>query len=430
MVTQDLTETRELLAFIDASTSPFHACAEMATRLEAAQFVQVHEDSLWTDEPGRFYVLRAGCLTAWIVSPDTAPEAGFRIIGAHTDSPNLRVKPKPDTGTAGYRQLGVEVYGGVLLNSWLDRDLGLSGRVMVRGARESETRLLQTSRPLLRVPQLAIHLDRDINTKGLLLNKQKHMSPVWALGTGDEDGLRKFLGEELKVDATDVLSWDLMCHDTNPSTIFGRDDEFISAPRLDNLASCFSGLRALLAAAENGSKEVVPMVSFFDHEEVGSQSRSGAGGPILGDLIERSVMSRGGAREDYHRAIAGSLCVSADMAHATHPNYVERHEPDHFLAINAGPVIKINSNQRYATDAETEAMFQRICEDADVPFQKWVSRTDLGCGSTIGPISSSSTGIRTVDVGNPMLSMHSIREMAGSQDAPHMLRAMTAFLGQ
>lgn len=429
MVTQDLSETRELLAFIDAATSPFHACAEMASRLEAAQFSQLHEDSLWSEEPGRFYVMRGGCITAWIVAPDMAPEAGFRIIGAHTDSPNLHIKPKPDTGTAGVRQLGVEIYGGVLLNSWLDRDLGLSGRVMVRGVQGSEARLFHVNRPLLRVPQLAIHLDRDISSKGLLLNKQKHMSPVWALGTSDEDGLRRFVAAELKVDAKDVLSWDLMCHDTNPSTIFGREEEFISAPRLDNLASCFSGLRALLAAAENGPSTTIPMISFFDHEEVGSQSRSGAGGPILSDLIERSVMSRGGAREDYHRAIAGSLCVSADMAHATHPNYTERHEPDHFLDINAGPVIKINSNQRYATDAETEAMFQRLCEDTDTPFQKWVSRTDMGCGSTIGPISSSATGIRTVDVGNPMLSMHSIREMAGSHDPAHMLRVMTAFLG-
>ncbi len=428
MVTQDLSETRELLAFIDASTSPFHACAEMASRLEAAKFSRVHEDSLWNAEPGRFFVERGGSLTAWVVAPDTQPEAGFRIIGAHTDSPNLRVKPNPDTGSAGYRQLGVEVYGGVLLNSWLDRDLGLSGRVMVRGKSETETRLVQVNRPLLRVPQLAIHLDREIVTDGLVLNKQKHMTPVWALGTRDESGLREFLGEELQVDAKDILSWDLMCHDSNPSTIFGRDDEFISAPRLDNLASCFSGLRALLAVAESGTNGTIPMVSCFDHEEVGSQSRSGAGGPVLPDLIERSVMSRGGAREDYHRAIAASLCVSADMAHATHPNYIERHEPDHFLSLNAGPVIKINANQRYASDAETEAMFQRVCEEADVPFQKWVSRTDLACGSTIGPISAAATGIRTVDVGNPMLSMHSVREMAGSQDAPHMLRAMTAFL--
>ena len=428
MTTQDLTETRELLAFIDAATSPFHACAEMASRLEAAKFTRVREDAEWSANPGRFYVLRSGSLAAWVVGADTAPEAGFRIIGAHTDSPNLRIKPRPDTGSAGYRQLGVEIYGGVLLNSWLDRDLGLSGRVMVRGAKETEERLLQVTRPLLRVPQLAIHLDREINVKGLLLNKQKHMSPVWALGRSDEGGLRNFLAAELKVEASDVMSWDLMCHDVNASTIFGRDEEFISAPRLDNLASCFSGLRALIQAAEGENPKTVSMLSCFDHEEVGSQSRSGAGGPILADLIERSVMSRRGSREDYLRALSSSICISADMAHATHPNYMERHEPDHFLALNAGPVIKLNANQRYASDAETEAMFQRLCEDNEIPFQKWVTRTDLACGSTIGPISAAATGIRTVDVGNPMLSMHSIREMAGSLDAPLMLRAMTAFL--
>ncbi len=428
MVTQDLKETRDLLAFIDSATSPFHACAEMAARLEAAKFTRIHEDAVWKADPGRFYLERGGSLVAWVVSPKTKPEAGFRIIGAHTDSPNLRIKPKPDTGVAGYRQLAVEIYGGVLLNSWLDRDLGLSGRIMVRTKSGAEARLLQITRPLLRVPQLAIHLDREIHTTGLLLNKQLHMAPVWATGAPDEGGLRKFVAAELKVDAKDVLSWDLMCHDTNPGTIFGRDNEFISSPRLDNLASCFSGLRALLAAAENGPTKCVPMISFFDHEEVGSTSRSGAGGPILSDLIERSVMSRGGAREDYHRAIANSLCISADMAHATHPNYSERHEPGHFLELNKGPVIKINANMRYASDAETEAMFQGLCEKTKIPFQKWVNRTDLGCGSTIGPISSASTGIRTVDVGNPMLSMHSIREMAGSKDAAHMLKVMTAFL--
>lgn len=427
-MTPNLDETRELLAFIDASPSPFHACAEMSARLEAAGFVRVHEDSLWNAEPGKFYLQRAGSLAAWVVAPDIAPEAGFRVIGAHTDSPNLRVKPKPDTGIAGYRQLGVEVYGGVLLNSWLDRDLGLSGRVMVRNGDSTEERLLLANRPLLRVPQLAIHLDREVNTKGLVLNKQTHMSPVWANGTNEESGFREFVASELGVSTDDVLSWDLMCHDTNPSSIFGREEEFISAPRLDNLASCFSGLRALLECADSPSQNHVSMVSFFDHEEVGSTSRSGAAGPILSDLIERSVMSRGGSREDYHRAIAGSMCVSADMAHATHPNYAERHEPDHFLAINSGPVIKINANLRYASDAETEAMFQNLCERADIPFQKWVNRTDLACGSTIGPISAAATGIRTVDVGNPMLSMHSAREMAGSHDPALMLRAMIEFL--
>ena len=255
------------------------------------------------------------------------------------------------------------------------------------------------------------------------------MSPVWATGITSSNEFEDFLAGELDVDAADIQSWDMMCHATTPSSIWGVDEEFISAPRLDNLASCFSGLRALIRAASSDDNSRIAAVTFFDHEEVGSNSNSGAGGPILRDLIERSVLSRGGTREDYHRSIANSVCVSADMAHATHPNYPERHEPDHFLAINAGPVIKINSNQSYASNAETEAIFQSACERADVPFQKWVNRTDLACGSTIGPITASQTGIKTVDVGNPMLSMHSAREMAGSWDPEFMLRALVAFYG-
>lgn len=428
MTPPDLADARALLAFIDASPSPFHACVETARQLEASGFRRVDEEKAWSSDPGRFYLSREGGIAAWVVAEGTAPSAGFRVIGAHTDSPNLRVKPRADTGRAGYRQLGVEVYGGVLLNTWLDRDLGLSGRVMVRGSNGPESRYLLVQRPILRVPQLAIHLDREINTKGLLLNKQAHMSPVWALGGPQEEHFVQFIASELDVAPKDVLTWDVMCHDTNPSTVWGLKDEFISAPRLDNLASCFSGLQALLEVADRASSDSIPAVTFFDHEEVGSSSTRGAGGPILKDCMERSVLARGGGREDYHRAIASSICVSADMAHATHPNYAERHEPDHFLEINAGPVIKINANQRYASEAETEAVFQTACEQAGVPFQKWVNRTDLACGSTIGPITASVTGIKTVDVGNPMLAMHSIREMAGSRDPGYMRRALAAFL--
>ena len=428
MTPPDLADARALLSFIDASPSPFHACVETARQLEAAGFRRVDEEEAWSPDAGRYYISREGGIAAWVVAEGTAPTAGFKIIGAHTDSPNLRVKPRADTGRAGYRQLGVEVYGGVLLNTWLDRDLGLSGRVMVRGSNGPESRYLLVQRPILRVPQLAIHLDREINTKGLLLNKQTLMAPVWALGGPREEHFVEFLAAELDVAPKDVMTWDVMCHDTNPSTVWGLKEEFISAPRLDNLASCFSGLQALLAIADSATADSIPAVTFFDHEEVGSSSRRGAGGPILKDWMERSVLARGGGREDFHRAIASSICVSADMAHATHPNYVDRHEPDHFLEINAGPVIKVNSNQRYASEAETEAVFQTACETAGVPFQKWVNRTDLACGSTIGPITASVTGIKTVDVGNPMLAMHSIREMAGSQDPGLMRRAMAAFL--
>jgi aspartyl aminopeptidase len=430
MTQHDLTPAREMIDFIDRSPSPYHACARAAELLGAAGFGELVETDSWQAGPGRFFVRRAGSIVAWIV-PDTdlAPATPFRLIGAHTDSPNLRVKPRPDRTRAGYRQLGVEVYGGALLNSWLDRDLGLSGRVYVRAEAGPEQRLFLCNRPLLRVPQLAIHLDREVNKKGLLLNKQQHMSPVWGLTASSTDGFRDFLASELAVEADEILSWEVMCHDLTPSNVIGAEAEFVAAPRLDNLCSSFTGLRALIERCDDeAALQHIPVVSLFDHEEVGSASRSGAGGALLTSLLERIALTRGAQREDFHRALAGSVCVSADMAHATHPNYVEKHEPEHFLAMNAGPVIKLNSNLRYASESETEALFQVACERADVPFQKWVNRTDLACGSTIGPLTAANLGMRTVDVGNPQLSMHSAREMCGSHDPAFMLRAMASFL--
>jgi len=428
MSSADKSAAREMIDFIDRSPSPYHACSTAADMLVAAGFQRLDETAQWSADPGGAFIQRGGSLVAWHVPAQQA--AGFRVIGAHTDSPNLRVKPHPDHTQAGLRQLGVEVYGGVLLNSWLDRDLGLSGRVFVKAADGgAEERLLLVNRPLLRVPQLAIHLNRDIRTDGLLLNPQTHMAPVWSLSTTG-DSFREFLADELDAGAEDILSWDVMCHDVNPSTVFGQEDEFVSAPRLDNLCSCFTALRALVDHSQaGGAGEHVALISLFDHEEVGSRSRAGASSPILRDILERIVLTQGGGREDYHRAIAQSVCVSADMAHATHPNYAERHEPDHHLHINAGPVIKLNVNQSYASEGETEAIFQLACEAADVPYQKWVNRTDLACGSTIGPITAARLGMRTVDVGNPQLAMHSVREMCGSDDPGYMIAALTRFLG-
>ena len=429
MTTPDPRVAREMLAYIDASPSPYHACATAAKALDAAGFRALAELDAWDLGPGSYYVVRGGSLVAWTLQEQQAPHTGFRVLGAHTDSPNLRVKPRPDSGRAGFRQLGVEVYGGVLLNSWLDRDLGLSGRVQLDGPDGPEERLFLVDRPVLKVPQLAIHLDREINTKGLLLNKQTHMQPVWGLGQLGERGFRDWLAEELEVEPEGILAWEAMAHDVQPSSIFGADQELVSAPRLDNLCSSFSSLQALIAATESGADlEHVPVVTLFDHEEVGSGSATGAASPLLRDLLERIVLARGGTREDYHRAVAGSLCVSLDMAHATHPNYPERHDPDHSLALNAGPVIKINANQRYATESSTEAAFERACREADVPVQKWVMRTDMACGSTIGPITAQRLGMPCVDVGCPQLSMHSARETCGVQDPAFMQRALGRIL--
>lgn len=422
-----LDRARALCQFIDLAPSPFHAVAECSRRLKAAGYTRLEESNDWTSAPKKAFVERSGSLLAWDASRASAIDAGFRIVGAHTDSPNLRIKPHANTGAAGFRQLGVEVYGGVLLNSWLDRDLGISGRVMLRSGAGSQTRLLRIDRPLLRVAQLAIHLDREVNDRGLVLDKQLHMAPIWALGRPAPDVFEEFLAAELHCELREILAWDLMCHDVVPARLLGLTEDFVVAPRLDNLCSCFCGLEAFLAATGSANGKSIPVLSLFDHEEVGSTSQRGAASPLLKDVLERIVLAQGGAREDLHRAIARSWCVSADMAHGTHPNYREKHEPEHWITLNAGPVIKINTNQRYATDAEGEALFARCCEVAQIPYQKYSHRSNLTCGSTIGPITAAALGIRVVDVGNPQLSMHSCREMCGSADPDFLVRALEPF---
>ena len=368
---------------------------------------------------------------AWVVAADTPPDAGFVLVGAHTDSPNLRVKARPDTGRAGWRQIGVEVYGGALVNSWLDRDLGLSGRVTLRDPDApggTRTELVLVDAPIARVPQLAIHLDREINDTGLKLNRQQHLVPVWGLGPVHEGSFRAFVADHLGADDAAVLAWDLMLHDLTPSTVGGARGEMIFAPRLDNLCSAHAAVRALVATADRASADHVAVICLFDHEEIGSTSATGAAGTLLPRLLERSVLARGGGRDDYLRALGASLCASADMAHATHPNYPERHEPGHPIALDGGPVIKINANQRYATESRSAAAFRLACERAAVPVQEYVHRTDLPCGSTIGPITAAQLGIPTVDVGVAQLSMHSARELAGSHDPARLVAALGELL--
>ena len=439
MVDTAVDDADDLLAFLDASPSPFHAVATVAERLRAAGFVEVDERDAWSGESdgGLHYVIRGGSIVAWARRDPAQLDGGFRIVGAHTDSPNLRIKPRPDTGTAGYRQLGVEVYGGALWNSWLARDLGLSGRVAVRSADGTEregqgplSMLFKVDRAVLRVPQLAIHLDRGVNENGLKLNAQSHLSPVWGLGRPTEHGFASFLAEELGVGEEDVLAWDVMAHDITPASLLGHHGEFVSSGRLDNLLSCWAATRSLTESSSHPAVPVgVPVVCLFDHEEIGSESSTGAAGSILPTILERIALSAGFDREGYVRALASSRCVSADGAHATHPNYAERHEPRHHITPNAGPVIKINSNVRYATDALSSGWFKMLCEQAGVPTQEFVVRTDLACGSTIGPITAARLGIPTVDVGVAQLSMHSARELCGSDDPVLFVHALTRFFG-
>jgi aspartyl aminopeptidase len=453
--TSPLEPARDLVAYIDRSPTPWHCVAETARRLDAAGFVALSESEPFALAPGHgYYLARDGAILAFRLGTEAPHLSGFRLIGAHTDSPNLRLKPEAEVGKAGYRSLGVEVYGGTLNYSWLDRDLGLAGRVFLRvpGSPRPVSRLVDIRRPLCRIPSLAIHLNREVNTDGLKLNTQQHLAPMFGMGPANGGGkdekraLKSLLGTELGVSPDDILAWDLALTDTVPATLGGLDDAFVFAPRLDNQASCHAALTALIAVAASRSTQ---MIGLYDHEEVGSLSTAGADGPLVELVLQRlcaanawksnisdSETSEGTSAETssseverFHRAMALSWHISADMAHAVHPNYEDRHEPQHKPLLNGGPVIKSNVNQRYATSGEGAALFEALCAEADVPVQKFVTRTDLACGTTIGPIAAGKLGVRTVDVGNPMLSMHSVREQCGSLDVGRMIAVMTRFLG-
>ncbi|MFE3592006.1 M18 family aminopeptidase [Streptomyces niveus] len=425
----DRGHTDDLMTFLAASPTPYHAVANAAERLEKAGFRQVQETDAWEGTTGGKYVLRGGALIAWYVPEGAEPHTPFRIVGAHTDSPNLRVKPLPDTGAYGWRQVAVEVYGGPLLNTWLDRDLGLAGRLSLR---DGTHRLVHVDRPLLRVPQLAVHLDRGVNTDGLKLNPQRHMQPIWGLGEAEEGDLIRFVAEEAGVDASDVTGWDLMPHSVEPPAYLGRDRELVAGPRMDNLLSVHAGTAALAAvavAADSGSAlPYIPVLAAFDHEESGSQSDTGADGPLLGTVMERSVLARGGSFEDRARALAGTVCLSSDTGHAVHPNYAERHDPTHHPRVNGGPILKVNVNMRYSTDGGGRAVFAAACERAGVPWQSFVSNNSMPCGTTIGPITAARHGIKTVDIGAAIVSMHSARELCGADDPFLLANALTAFL--
>ncbi|NBM17788.1 M18 family aminopeptidase [Streptomyces sp. GC420] len=421
----DHSHTDGLFSFLAASPTPYHAVANAARRLEEAGFRQARETDAWDGGPGGKYVLRGGAIIAWYVPEGAAPETPFRIVGAHTDSPNLRVKPQPDMGSAGWRQIAVEIYGGPLLNSWLDRDLGIAGRLTLR---DGSSRLVDVDRPLLRVPQLAVHLDRSVNTDGLKLDRQRHLQPVWGLGSVHEGDLIHFLEDEAGLERDSVAGWDLMTHSVEPPAYLGRDRELVAGPRMDNLLSVHAGTAALTAAASRTGLTSIPVLAAFDHEENGSQSDTGADGPLLGNVLERSVLSRGGTLEDRARALAGTVCLSCDTGHAVHPNYGERHDPTHHPVVNGGPILKVNVNQRYATDGSGRAVFVEACERAGVPWQTFVSNNAMPCGTTIGPITAARHGIRTVDIGAAILSMHSARELCGAEDPYLLANAMTAFL--
>jgi aspartyl aminopeptidase len=438
-VPRPLVRARDLCAFVDASPTPYHAVAECARRLVDAGYVDLAESEPWRLTPGQGYFVtrNASTILAFRLAARPPSETGFAMVGAHVDSPNLRVKPRPETGAEGYRQLGVEVYGGAILATWTDRDLGLAGRVVLAGPGVgprggTRQRLFAFRRPLARVANLAIHLNRGVNEEGLKLDKQRHLQPILGLdpAPGDREGqFAAFLARELGEAPEDVLGFDVSLFDVVPATLGGLSEEFVFAARLDNLGSSYAALTALVEASRRGSDaESSWLIALFDHEECGSQSLQGAQGTFVRDVLARLATCHPAAgprvEEEVGRALARSLLVSADMAHAVHPNYAEYHEPSHKPRLNRGPAIKRNENQRYATDAESAALFASLCRDAGFEPQHFVSRTDLPCGTTIGPISAAGVGVKTVDVGNPMLSMHSIRECCGRDDQDLLVEAL------
>ena len=418
---------QDLADFIAASPTPFHATATLRARLLAAGFTALDERTDWQLEAGGRYLVTRNdsSLIAFQLGAEGAlSKRGLRLIGAHTDSPCLRVKPQPEKDQQGLWQLGVEIYGGALLAPWFDRDLSLAGRVTFRNVDGAlDSRLFDFQRPVAVVPNLAIHLNRGVND-GLAINPQTDMPPILAHSLDGGRDLRALLASQLASEHPDcegaqVLDYELSFYDTQRPAQLGLDGDFFSAARLDNLLSCHAGLNALL----DSDGEQPCLLVCTDHEEIGSSSCCGADGPFLEDVLRRLIS------DDAERiqVIQRSLLVSADNAHAVHPNFAMKHDENHGPKLNAGPVIKINNNQRYATNSETAAFFRDLCARAEVPVQTFVVRSDMGCGSTIGPITASRLGVRTVDIGAPTFAMHSIRELAGSRDPGYLISVLTAF---
>jgi aspartyl aminopeptidase len=421
----DLDAARDLCAAIDASPSPFHATAELARRLEAAGFTRLDERERWSLDAGdAHYVVRdRGSIAAVRVGTRQVAEAGFRLIGAHTDSPTFRVRPAAVHDRAGYGMLAVEVYGAPLHHTWLDRDLTLAGRVVM--ADDSEVLVHLPGAPL-RIPSLAIHLNRSLYEEGLQLNMQQHLVPVLSAALRDVD-LEQLLAPHLSTgDHGGPVAWDLALADAQPSALGGWQQQFVLAPRQDDLVCCYAAVRAL---CEVDAAEATQVVVCNDHEEVGSRSAEGAAGPFLEDLLRRIVAATGDVDpQSLPRALAGSLLVSADAAHAVHPNHPDKHDPGHRPRLGGGPVIKTHASQAYATDARTAAAFAACCQAAGVPVQQFTNRADSPSGSTIGPLTATRLGIPTVDVGAPLLSMHSVREQSATSDLLPLVAALREHL--
>lgn len=418
-----------LLEFLHVSPTPFHATKNIAAALVANGFIPLYEADSWTLEQGKRYLVTRNdsSIIAFVYGKSPLLETGIRMLGAHTDSPCLKVKPRAELNRRGYFQLGVEVYGGALLAPWYDRDLSMAGRVTYRDQSDQiASALVDFERPIAVVPSLAIHLDREANNLRTI-NAQKDIVPLVLQLPADDTPLPDFRGllhaellkQQPQLPIKQVLDYEISLYDTQPPSLVGLEQGFIASARLDNLLSCFIGLQSILEASD----EVSSLLICTDHEEVGSASCCGAKGPMLQQFLERLVPDV----DNRVRIIERSMMISADNAHGIHPNFMDKHDENHGPLLNRGPVIKVNANQRYATTSETSAFFRLLCDKADVPVQAFVARTDMGCGSTIGPVVASEVGIKTIDVGAPTFAMHSIRELAGTRDGWYLYKAAVEF---
>ncbi|MCI1746630.1 MAG: M18 family aminopeptidase [Acidipropionibacterium sp.] len=414
----------DVVSFVKASPTSYHAVAELARRLDAAGFTRLAETEPWSAEAStravldRGYVVRDGALIAWAMPASISEQAAFRVVGSHTDSPSFKLKPHATTTSHGWQQVGMEVYGGGLLNSWLDRDLGLAGRLVTR---EGQVHLVRTG-PILRISQLAPHLDRSVN-EDLRLDRQRHLMPILSVSHPDLD-VEDLLCEAAGIAPEELGFHDILAFPTESPAVIGPYGEFLASSRMDNLSSVHSSISAMVDVAPG---EDIAVMACFDHEEVGSSTRSGACGPFLEDILVRIAESLGRTGDSYRAMIARSSCISSDAGHGVHPNYSEKFDPANQPVLNGGPLLKINANQRYATDGIGGALWRRVCAAAGVPTQDFVSNNSVPCGSTIGPLTATRLGMLTVDVGVPLMSMHSTRELAGVTDLSYLSAAMGAY---
>lgn len=430
-MSRELDFAKELIEFIYHSPTAFHAVDCVREILNNSGFRELKEEDRWElEKGGKYYVIRNhSALTAFVVGKGEVHEEGFKIIGAHTDSPTFRIKPAAEmTSENYYIKLNTEVYGAPILNTWLDRPLSIAGRVIVKGDNllNPVTRLVNIKRPILVIPNLAIHMNRNVNS-GVELNKQKDTLPLMTLSNESlEKGnlLLNEIAKELSIEAWDIIDFDLFLYEFEKGTIVGLNNEFISSSRLDDLAMVHAGIIALTRAEVSNATNVMVC---FDNEEVGSTTKQGADSQFLSNILERIVLSQGKDRECFFRAISKSFMLSGDLTHAVHPNTGEKCDPQNRPLINKGPVIKVSANMSYTTDSNSSAVYVLICKKANVPVQWFVNRSDEKGGLSLGPISSSHLDIRSVDIGTPILAMHSIRELGGVLDHTYVTESFEEF---